>query len=88
MRPLWSTLYIDALWRLCSPLILLLYLYWLSRVWTARHSLPGATIVIALFPLAFLVILQVSPDKIIRYELPVVLAFTTMLGALAPLARG
>jgi hypothetical protein len=84
VRPLDSPFYVDALMQLSPPVVLVAYVYWLYRVFRERRTATAATFIVAAFPVVFLVMLQLSPVKTVRYELPV-LALVTM-GAACGLA--
>ncbi len=82
MRPLDSVFYLVSLPQLCSVAMLAAYGVWLMRAFEDRGRLTLARAIIAVFPLAYLAMLQVSPLKLVRYELPIVAVVTT-LGASA-----
>jgi hypothetical protein len=70
------------------PIIVASYILWLFMLYLNRLRVSAAQTIIALFPVFFLIILQMLPVKIIRYELPTVM----LVGfggacALASLAR-
>jgi 4-amino-4-deoxy-L-arabinose transferase-like glycosyltransferase len=82
VRPLDSDFYLVGLMQLCPIAMLAAYGAWLVRVIEDRRRVTVARAIVAALPLAYLAMLQVSPLKMIRYELPVV-ALLTMLGASA-----
>jgi Dolichyl-phosphate-mannose-protein mannosyltransferase len=86
--PISSPVYLVNLVTLISPIIVAAYILWLFLLYRNRERVSAAQVVIALLPILFLVVLQISPVKIIRYELPVLM----LIGfggacALASLAR-
>jgi hypothetical protein len=68
--PVSSPFYLVNLIKLSSPFIIASYILWLFLLYVHRERVTAAKIVIALFPIFFLVLIQISPVKIIRYELP------------------
>ena len=68
--PVSSPLYLLNLIKLSSPFIIASYILWLCMLYVHRERVSAAKIVVALFPILFLVLIQISPVKIIRYELP------------------
>jgi hypothetical protein len=71
--PISSQLYLLNLLKLSSPIIVASYILWLFILYLNRLRVSAAQTIIALFPMVFLIILQMLPVKIIRYELPTVM---------------
>jgi hypothetical protein len=80
IRPPRSLFYADALYQSCGPGVLCAAALWLVYVLCEPRRQSMATCVIAAWSLAYLAMLQLSPVKIVRYELPVV-AIMAMLAA-------
>jgi hypothetical protein len=68
--PVSSPFYLVNLIKLSSPFIIASYIVWLFLLYVHRERVSAAKNVIALFPIFSLVLIQLSPVKIIRYELP------------------
>jgi MFS family permease len=68
-----SPIYLVNLVKLSSPIIIVSYILWLFILYGNRGRVSAAQTIIALFPIVFLVLLQIASVKIIRYELPTVM---------------
>ena len=68
--PVTSTFYIDSIINTTSSVSIICYIAWIYFTFVKRG--PASQISVVLFPLLFLAVLQLSPVKIARYQLPVV----------------
>jgi hypothetical protein len=76
--PPYATIYAGGLVKTCTPIILLGYGFWLIHCWWHRSALPLAHLMMAVFPVAYLLLLQLVPSKFPRYLLPVAVTMTMM----------
>ena len=77
-RPITSTFYAEGLVRLCTPLVLGAYVWWLVMLAKSGRQSLTTPVIVSLLPIGYLVLLQFTPVKIIRYELPPVMIMTTL----------
>jgi len=76
--PLSSPFYLEGLLQICSPLIIIIYGWMAFRIVRSRGRSGVAKLVIGLLPVAYLAMLQLSPVKAVRYELPVAMIVATL----------
>lgn len=80
VRPITSMFYFNGLSHIGALTFALFCCAWLVSLAREPRSVPRSRLIVGVFPIAYLVLLQVSPVKIIRYELPIVVNIE-MLGA-------
>lgn len=77
-RPVTSAFYLEGLIRLCTPLVLGSYVWWLVTSVKVGWRSPLTPLIVALLPIGYLLLLQFTPVKIIRYELPPIMIMTML----------
>lgn len=77
-RPITSAFYAEGLVRLCTPLVLGAYVWWLVMLTKSGRQSSATFVIVSLLPIGYLALLQLTPVKIIRYELPPVMIMTTL----------
>lgn len=78
VRPMTSPFYLQGLFQLCGAILLAAYLAWIIKLARQADRPSVASVVLAAFPVLYLAVLQVSPVKTIRYELPAALIIATV----------
>jgi hypothetical protein len=68
--PLSSTFYLEALVKTGSPLVLAFYCWSVFRLILSGRQSSAMMLVVGLLPIGYLAMLQLSPVKAARYELP------------------
>ncbi|HLG89238.1 MAG TPA: glycosyltransferase family 39 protein [Alphaproteobacteria bacterium] len=76
-RPIYSGFYLKGLFELCTPVAIAAFVGYLVLAYRSKSRAKLVERAIALLPLLYLLVLQASPSKRIRYELPAILLIIT-----------